>query len=217
MKITLTHPIAIATRLLGRESVGRNARLKAVGNIRLNGVMGPARQDQRLSFIPDQAASQKLKADAPIHVTVYDCDESMAFYTSIDHITASGHLLLRFPSSIQVQNHRQEVRQTIERHECVRIGFTDGQRSLSFQVVDISNQGLSFRFRSRELVMTRGDKLTARLTAPGLTAYITNISVRFVRKDRRLQDGWIAGAQVIHPPPELMAWLRQAERLVPAA
>lgn len=150
-------------------------------------------------------------------MTVFDGPETIAFYTTISDISEGGALLLRFPCAVQIAEHRDDFREPVELDECVRIDLSDGERSLSFSVVDVSRTGLSFRFPKGALLLTPGAEFSARLTAPGLLPYVTVIQVRNVRVDPEQRSAKVAGVRVVRPPPDLLAWLRCAEEQLLAA
>lgn len=210
MRITLASQVAIEARLLNAPEEGRRARIKAAGGVRVSGVVGPADDEMRLPMIPDGGCPAGVTAGSPAHVTVIDDGEAVAFYTTVSDVSDDGHLLLRFPAAVQVQEHRDDFREPVELDECVKVELTDGGRTLSFAVIDVSKRGLSFRFSRGQLLLTRGEEFTARLTAPGLVPYLARIQVRNVRSDPEQRGGRVAGVSVVRPPPDLLAWLRSA-------
>jgi hypothetical protein len=217
MRITLTSQAAIEARLLTAPEEDRPAHIKAAGGVRINGIVGPADGDMSLPMIPDSEPPESVKVGSPVHVTVAHDGEGIAFYTTISEITEDGHLLLRFPAAVQIEEHRDDFREPVEPDECVRIELTDGGRSLSFPVIDMSRAGLSFRFTPGAVLLSRGDKFTARLTAPGLVPYVANIEVSNVRRDPESRGGKVAGVSVIRPPPDLLVWLHRAGEQLRAA
>lgn len=210
MRITLASKAAVEARLLNAPEEGRPARVKVSGGRRLTGLVGPADSLNQLPMLLDADCPDGITIHSPLHVTIEEGSDTFSFYTNISEFTDARHLLLRFPISIQIREHRQEPRTSISPSEGIRIELSDGRRYLSFPVLDMSNSGLSFRFMPNSVLLRTGETFTARLQTAKMKPCMANFEVRNVRSTLPTGGFCVAGVKAVSPPPDLMHWLRQA-------
>ncbi len=216
MRVTLASQVAIEARLLHAPDPGRPARLKAAGGVRLTGRVRGVDEGMRLPLMIEEISegSGTLSPGSPVHVTLDDGYDQIAFYTTVSVVEDATTLLLRFPAAVQVQECRRDMRKPLDEAEGVQVHINDGQRANAFRVVDVSRKGLSFRFEAGELLLTTGTIFTAYLLAPGLIPYRADIEVSHVRCDPDHRGSKLAGVRLVKPPPDLLAWLSRAKEKV---
>jgi len=216
LRVTLASQVAIEARLLRAPAGGRPARIKAPGGVRLEGVVGNADEGLCLPVVLNdpECSVGALQAGTPVHVTLDDAYDQIAFYTTIGQVSEDATLRLRFPAVVQIQEHRMELREPLQDDKGVRVHINDDGRPLALRVVDVSRRGLSFRYLAGELVLKVGRAFTAYLLAPGMVPCRAQIVVTNVRSDPGQRGFKIAGVRLVRPPPHLVSWLAEARHKV---
>ncbi len=216
MQVPLSSQVAIEARLLHAPEGGWDTRVKAPLGVRIQGSLGPADGDLRLPMVPHGEIPETLAIGTAVHMTLSDGHQKIAFYTTLVEVSPDRRLFFLFPVAVQIQDGRGDHRESLGLEGGVRIELEDKNRKLDLPIVDVSRQGLSFRYRPRRLMLTRGAELSVQLSAPDMLTLRADIQVCNVRQDPEERGAKLAGAQLVNPTKDLLDWLRLAgEQLKP--
>ncbi len=180
-----------------------------VGGLQVHGSIAPPVKDGSVPFVLD-AGLQDIVETPPsgraVRVDYEGGTDRYTFYSEMITTDILHRWVLAPPRAVERNDRRLVARHRVAGKEGFTVILETGNTIRSFAIVDVSNAGLAFLYKSSDLTLREGQVIEGHVEIPGLEALAVRFEVRNVRTAPRQKGQKIAGLRFIElARPERMA------------
>ncbi len=180
-----------------------------VGGLQVHGSIAPPADSGGVPFVVD-ARLQDIVDTPPtgraVRVDYEGGTDRYTFYSEMIGTDVLHRWVLAPPRTVQRSDRRMVARHRVIGHDGFNVIMESGSTIRTFEVMDISNAGVAFLYKSKELSLREGHVVGARVEIPGLDAMPVKMEVRNIRSAPSQRGYKIAGVRFVElARPERMA------------
>ncbi len=210
MRSTLTSPGAILSRLELASEEGWALKLRVSDGTELEGIVALS-EDASTVEVLTGAAVARLRSGSPAHASITGPQGALSFYSGVLGVKPDGCVLLELPGVVRVVDSRDIDRKPLSEEANVRVIVPMGEdRHATFEVVDLSTRGFSFRAPTKLYHLAKDQRVELRLKVPGSRSLRLTVTVRNLRRDPQVAGSRLIGVRVEAGPEDLARHVAEA-------
>jgi hypothetical protein len=209
MRFTITNASAIYGRLVQACDEGWAVQIRLANGIKANGIVALSADLESLEVLTGRAVS-KLRSGSVVHASISGPDGALSFYSEFKQIGRNGCLIMDIPRVVRIEDSRCLDRSALDERSNVHVIVPLGEQEQTFEVVDLSSRGLSFRVPTKLYKLNKDQRVRLRLAVPGSPVLRMIVTVRNLRRDPQVAGSRLVGARVEVGPKDLVSHVAKA-------
>jgi hypothetical protein len=180
-----------------------------VGGLQVHGSIAPPASSGGVPFVVDPRLQEIVDVPPSGRAVRVDYEGGTDRYTFYSEMVGTDPLrrwVLAPPRTVQRTDRRIVARHRVMGHDGFAVILEAGNTIRTFEVMDISNAGLAFLYKSSEISLREGHPVEGHVEIPGLDALPVRLEVRNLRSAPAQKGFRIAGMRFLDlARPERMA------------
>ena len=180
-----------------------------VGGLQVHGSMAPPETGGGVPFVVDPKLQDIVEVPPTGRAVRVDYEGGTDRYTFYSEMVGTDMLrrwVLAPPRTVQRTDRRMVARHRVVGHDGFTVTLEAGKTIRAFEIIDISNAGLAFLYKSADFKLREGQALEGHIEVPGLEAMAVQFEVRNVRTAPSQKGYRITGLRFVDlARPERMA------------